>query len=462
MLAPEELRAIDRAIVGDVLTADHAWDNLKEMVDRFGSRFGGTDGERGGRDFLAGRLREYGLDSVSVEEFEYTGWVRGTAALEVVAPRPMTIPCIALPYCPSGDVTADLVFLGDGAPQDYADRAERLRGSVAMVSTRPPRFLSRGMHRGEKFGRAVAAGAAAFIWMRHEGGLLPETGSLRFDKAAEIPGIGISFEAGAALTRLAESTGEPVRLHVHTEGAIRRMPSWNVVGEIRGRTRPEEIVVFGAHFDGHDISEGARDDGAGACVIVEAARALAQHGEHVGRTVRFVTFALEELGLIGAFNYVRSHAAEMDRHVFMMNMDGAGGVGDTSCVLQGWPELVGPMKAQFRDMREAVAVGDQIGVYSDMYPFAVAGVPAGTMGTRDVRPGQLGRGWGHTAADTLDKINPKGLRMDAALAARLALRLSHLDPFPAAHRTPAEMRALLQREGWVEILEYEGRPIPGA
>jgi Zn-dependent M28 family amino/carboxypeptidase len=460
VLDPEQLRAIDRAIVGDVLTADHAWDNLKELVDRFGSRFGGSEGERGGRDFLAGRLREYGLDSVSVEELEYTGWVRGSARLDVIAPRPMSIPCIALPYCPTGDVTGDLVFLGDGAPQDYADKAERLRGSVAMVTTRPPRFLGRGMHRGEKFGRAVAAGCAAFIWMRHEGGLLPETGSLRFDKAAEVPGIGISYEAGAALNRLAESG--PVRLRVRTESVIRRMPSWNVVGEIRGRWRPDEVVVFGAHFDGHDISEGARDDGAGACVIVEAARALAQHREHVGRTVRFVTFALEELGLIGAFGYVRAHAAEMGRHVFMMNMDGAGGVGETSCVLQGWPELVSPLKGMFRDMRESVIVGDQISLYSDMYPFAVAGVPAGTMGSRDLRPGQLGRGWGHTAADTLDKINPKGLRMDAALAARLALRLSQVEPFPAAHKTPAEMRALLERERLVEILEYEGRPVPGA
>jgi len=455
-----ELLHLDRAIVGDVLTADHAWENLQQLVERFGSRFGGTEGERGARDFLAGRMREYGLDSVSVEEFQYTGWVRGTAQLEVLAPRAMTIPCIGLPYCPTGDVSGDLVFLGDGAPQDYADQAGRLRGSVAMVTTRPPRFLGRGMHRGEKFGRAVAAGAAAFIWMRHEGGLLPETGSLRFDKAAEVPGIGISYEAGTALNRLAAAG--PVRLRVRTENVIARMPSWNIVGEIRGRTRPEEIVLFGAHFDGHDISEGARDDGAGACTVLEAARALAQYKEHVGRTVRFMTFPLEELGLIGAFNYVQAHAAEMGRHVFMMNMDGAGGVGETSCVLQGWPDLAGPLKGMFREMRESVVVGDQISLYSDMYPFAVAGVPAATMGTRDIRPGQLGRGWGHTAADTLDKVSPKGLRLDAALAARLALRLSRVDPFPAAHKTPAEMRALLERDRLVEILEYEGRPVPGA
>lgn len=459
MLPEERLRAIDRAIVGDVLTANDAWENLQALCDRFGSRFGGTEGERGARDFLADRLRGYGLDSVTVEEFTYTGWVRGTATLSVLSPRSLEIPCIALPYCPSGDVAGDLVFLGDGAPQDYAEQADRLRGSVAMVTTRPPRFLGRGMHRGEKFGRAVAAGAAAFIWMRHEGGLLPETGSLRFNKAAEIPGIGISYEAGSTLNRLAAEG--PVRLRVRTENQIRRLPSWNVVGEIRGRSRPEEIVVFGAHFDGHDIAVGARDDGAGASVIVEAARALAAHKEAVGRTVRFVTFPLEELGLIGAGGYVASHAAELPRHVFMMNMDGAGGLGETTCVLQGWPELVPVLKGLFRDLREPVVVGDQVSLYSDMYPFAVAGVPAGTMGTHDRRPGQLGRGWGHTAADTLDKVSPKGLRMDAALAARLALRLSHLDPFPAAHKTPADMRTLLEKNGLVEILQYEGRPIPG-
>lgn len=456
MLDPE-LQAVDRALIADVYLSDEPWKNLVTLCEEFGSRFGGTEGERGARDFIRSRFEAYGMDRVAVEEFPYNGWVRGTARLEVLAPRPMEIPCIALPYCPPGTVEADLVYLGDGHPDDYAAHAERLRGSICMVTTRPPRFLKRGMHRVEKFGRAVAASAAGFIWMRHEGGLLPETGSLRFDREAEIPGVGVSYEHGMALVRMAKDG--PVRVRISGDHVTRPMLSWNIVGELEGRTRPEEILVVGAHFDGHDISVGAADDGAGACVVLEAARALAAHKAVLGRTIRFVTFPLEEIGLIGAENYVRMHAGELGRFVFMLNLDGAGGSGETMLVLQGWPDQVPVFKRLVEETKEAVTVGDRVGLYSDMYPFAMAGVPSATMATWD--PKQVGRGWGHTAADTLDKVNPRDLRRDALVVARLLLRLATREDFRPAHKTPADMRKLLEADGLVEILAYEGRPVPG-
>jgi Zn-dependent M28 family amino/carboxypeptidase len=454
-----DLTAMDRDIVAEVWTSDEAYENLVHLCDECGSRFAGTPGERAAVEFMAARLRAYGLENVRLEEVAYTGWVRGTTRLETLSPERRVIDCIALPYCPSGQVEGDLVFVGHGHPQDYADKAADLRGAVAMVSTKPPAFMRRGMHRMEKYFRALRAGAVAFIWMREEGGLLPETGSLTFNSAAPTLGVGVSKEAGSTLLRLAKKAPDgKVRVRLTAENVTRPMVTWNVIGDIPGRLRPERVLVMGGHFDGHDISQGALDDGAGAVVAMEAARALARHKGRLDRTIRVMCFPAEEIGLIGSHAYVDNNPGEVAKVEFMLNLDGAGRGGDTNLILQGWNELRGLFTALGKEMKQPLTVGSQISPYSDMFPFAMAGVPSATMSSAgDPRSG---RGWGHTAADTLDKVSPRGLAADAMTVARLFLRLANIAEdrgWPARRRTPEELKALLAEQDLLEVLTIEGR-----
>jgi len=452
---PKRLANADRHIIGDIWTSDAAYENLVFLCDQCGSRFGGTVGERKAVEFIRDRLVEYGLDHVCLQEFSYNGWERGSAQLEVTAPAPAAMDCIALPYCPTATVEGELVFLGYGAPEDYERNRDRIRGHIVMVSTQSPPFMRRGMHRMEKYGRALEAGAVGFIWMREEPGLLPETGSLRFNAEAEIPGVGVSKETGARMLRMARS-GQ-VRVRVTTTNSTRPMVSWNVIGDIRGHSRPDQVIVVGAHFDGHDISTGALDDGAGAVVTMEAARALAKHRELLPKTIRFILFPLEELGLIGSHAYVDAHGATMAGHEFMLNLDGAGRHGDTALFLQGWEELAPVLRAAMDDMKQPVTVANRLSPYSDMYPFVLAGVPAATMSSLGGGP-KAGRGWGHTAADTFDKVSPRALQLDALIVARLLLRLANLGPgWPAEHKTPADIRSLLAGEDLLEVLRFERR-----
>src|SRR3990172_4672949 len=177
-----------------------------------------------------------------------------------------------------------------------------------MATTAQPRFFSRQMHRCERLGRALAEGAIGFIWMRGEAGGLPETGSARFGHPCEVPAIGVSYEAGQAMVRM--SRNGPVRVKITSTNQNHPVTSANVVAEFRGQQHPAEIILLGAHYDGHDISQAAMDNATGVAVVLEAARAIAPHKLQLRRTVRCVAFAQEEMGLLGARDYAGRHQAE--------------------------------------------------------------------------------------------------------------------------------------------------------
>ena len=451
-----DLGGIERQLAGDLLLSREAWSNLVVLCDRFGSRFGGTQGEQGARDFILAKMKEYKLDDAHTEEFEFTGWTRGVTTLESINPVVKEFPAIALPYTGTHEVAGEVLYVGYGTPTDFAAMAAEIPGKIVMCAAKSPSYYRRGIHRCEKIGRAIALGAKGFIWMRWDAGFLPETGAARWNREVEIPCIGVAREYGEELNRMAKQG--PVVVRIKTENEIKRVPSWNIIGDLRGATRPEEIIVVGAHFDGHDVAPGAMDDGAGAVVVLEIARALAQHRSALGRTLRFITFPCEEIGLIGAYAYVDAHRAELDSHKFMLNLDGAGRGADYGGVqLQGdRTELVLPLRKVGRAMGQPFPADNGLSLYSDHFPFMLAGVPAGSYARMDA-PSTGVRGWGHTAADTLDKVSPSELQSAALHIARMMLHLSRTDDWPARRQTQAEIEAILARYELDEVLRLELR-----
>ena len=241
----------DRLIAGDTYTSPEIWENLRIMTDEFGSRFGGTEGERRAAEFLRDKMLSYGLENVALEPFDYLGWRRGAATLEVLSPVHKTIPCISLPHCPAGVLEAQLVDMGDAAPAWFEQRAAEIPGKIVMVtSVVSPPGTSRWIHRGEKLGRSILAGGAGFIFVNHYPGYGPPTGGIgQRGRRSLVPGIGLSYEDGAYLSRLAQR-GE-VRLRITTTDTSEPMISWNVVGELPGKT--DQLLIIGCHYDGHDI-----------------------------------------------------------------------------------------------------------------------------------------------------------------------------------------------------------------
>ncbi len=439
---------LEQRMLGDLYTTREVMDNLEVLCDDFGSRWGGSTGERLAAEFFRRKFSEYGLSQPRLEPFPYVGWVRGPASLRVVAPIERELPCISLPMSPARLVEAQFVDLRDGAPADFEAHAADLHGRIAMVCSRPPRGLNRTVHRSEKYQRSALGGAAAFLYVNQYAGYGPETGSIANDREAHMAGISISLETGELLRRLQRRYG-PLRLRLETTDECPSLTSWNVAADLQGTSRPDEWLVLGCHYDGHDIAQGAHDPASGAVAVLESARLLARHATGaLGCGIRFVLFGIEETGLLGARRYVAQHQEELDSIRFMLNLDAAGGPGRKGVLVNRWPELNSFFERCAEQMAIDIPVGQRTSAYSDHYPFFLEGVPTAMMGD----PGGVntGRGFDHTAYDTLDKVELADLREATSVAARLMLRMSQEEPWPVRRRSHAAVEALLASEPSLE------------
>lgn len=449
----QQTAAADAALCGDIWRGDGGWALLERLVDQCHGRFAGTADERRAADLLLVQFRRDGLQNIREEAFEYPGWTRGaTPTLQIVGGE--AIPVFSLPGSPSARVEGDLVDLGTASDDDMARGGDQLAGNIALISAAtPPR--GKPMHRDEKVARAARRGAVAVLWMRDAPGQLGETGALFFHNAPPIPGLAVTREDGLRLARRLEH-GEQIRLVGETRDTPQRLTSWNLVAELPGTVAPEDVVIIGAHYDGHDIAEAALDNGSGVAAMVEAARALASQASALQRTVRFIAFGVEELGLYGAYAYAAAHANEFDRLRLLFNLDTIAEAGATKGVAtQRRPELRAALTDIGRAMSEPFPVDDHLSMYSDQFPFVLRGAPAAILTSPD-SPRTGGRGVGHTTTDTLDKVNRLSLKLSALFTARLALYVANAPAWPARRWTPEETRADLEAAGVRATMEMEG------
>ena len=440
---------LDRQMVGDIYTSQEVMENLTVLCDEYGARFAGTPEEREAANFIAACFKRYGLQNVKLEAYPYAGWTRGTATLEVIEPRRRTLHCISLPYCPAADITTELVSAGYGSPDEYSALGDTATDNLVMAKSASPPDLGRWVHRKEKFERAVLAGASGFIFVSEHPGVGPETGSLQNDRPAPIPGISVCKEDGEFLARLMARGNEKVKLKLQTTDVNEPRTSWNVVADLPGNQNTEEMVVVGCHYDGHDISQGAHDPASGMVSVIEASRVLSAYAaDSLKCSVRFIAFGTEEIGLTGAFRYVDAHASELDNIRFMLNMDAAGGSSRKGVVLHCWDDLEPFFNTAREQMNTEMPVGQKVHSYSDHFPFFLKGVPSSHMGDPEAPP--AGRGFGHTAYDTLDKVELQNLRAASAAGARIALRCANADDFPAKRRTSEAVQEIVDTDPGLE------------
>jgi Zn-dependent M28 family amino/carboxypeptidase len=377
----------------------------------------------------------------------------------------MSLPCIGLPYSPSTPkegLEGEFLSVGDGTHNEYELLKNEISGKIVMTTSRTPPYHKRWIHRCEKLGRAIQHGAKAFIFMNHFAGLGEVTGGARLGAfeglgtLCDVPTIGISKETGSTLLRLQRDG--VVKVKITSNHEAKPNTSWNVVAEIRGIKKPEEKIIIGAHFDGHDISQGAMDDAAGACVVIEAARAMAKYKDECSRTVKFIAFPLEEPGLFGSIAYVNAHKDEMKNIKFMLNLDGAGRAQRPGIMLQGFPELVPFFKNLGKEMKTRLPVGDSLSLYSDYLPYFLRGVPSANLASgSSFEQARTGRGYGHTKWDTIDKVDLRDMQEASATVTRIIWRLANMDDVPFEHKSLDEIRNILKESGYDETLRLEQR-----
>ena len=429
---------------------------LETLCDEFGSRFGGTKGERQAADYIKGKLEDYGLKDVHLEPFQYLGWRRGEAALHIIEPIQRATPCISLPHSPPTDLTGEVFDMGEGFPDDFDKNTEQIKGKIVMVSSEMnPKSSKRWVHRMEKYGRSILAGAIGFIFVNHYPGYGPATGGIGVrGKGGPIPGISLSKEEGSFIQRLIQKHGT-VKVHLKTTDSLEEMTSWNVVGDLPGNKYPQQVILLGSHYDGHDISQGAVDPASGVASVLEAARVLAKYAHPTPRTLRFCLWGVEEIGLLGSSAYVEDHKEELSNVRFYLNMDAAGGVDPMDINLHEWPELQETFEGYRNQMNLDFAVGQSFHAASDHFPLLMKGVCTG--GIESVRKTRTGRGYGHTKHDTVDKVTLVSLREAATLASRLAIRIASETQWPVSSRDSEAVAKLMDSPNMREVQEYRRR-----
>jgi hypothetical protein len=432
-LSPETAAAAS-ALRDGAMKGTRAFEIVRSLTLETGPRPAGSAGDRAAVEWGVRTLKALGFQNVRAEKVTVPHWVRGAESGEIVSPWPQPVALAALGGSvgtPEGGIEAEVVQVADMAALEAIDAA-KVKGKIVFVNKRMRRARD-GSGYGEAVvsrGRgAIVAGqkGAAAVLIRSVGtdnNRTPHTGAMRYeDNGPRIPAAALSNPDADTLEGEIAS-GKPVVFRLKL--GARALPdgeSANVIGEIPGREKPEEIVLLGCHLDSWDLGTGAVDDGAGCGIVIEAARRIGEMKPRPRRTVRVVLFANEEFGLSGARAYAETHAADLPKHILAGESDfGSGRVWEANSRVA--PEAV-PLFGEVAKLLAPIGVerGDnESGGGADISPLAPAGVPVVGLS----QDGTTYFDWHHTANDTLDKIDPKDLDQNVAAWAALAYAVAEM------------------------------------
>jgi len=449
--------AVTARLIGAALESDRTWIRLSELCDDIGNRLSGSKGLERAVAWAREAMRADGLDSVWLQPVKVPHWVRGRESATIVEPIRHPVAMLGLGRSvatPRGGITADVVVVRDWAELRTLP-GDAVRGRIVLFNVPFTRYAETVRYRARAADSASARGAVAAL-VRSVGPAslrTPHTGTTNeYGKSVPaIPAAAISIEDAERIARYAER-GERVRLHL--EMSARTLPdagSHNVIGEIRGRERPDEVVVIGGHLDSWDVGAGAHDDGGGCVIAMEAMRLIRSLGLTPRRTLRCVLWTNEENGARGGKAYADAYGAR-ERHVAALESDGGvervsgfgvkrNKVGTDSTDTAATAALVERFRpfGRFLAGLGADAITDA-GGGTDIAPLMKLGVPGfahRTVGTRYFE-------WHHTEADMPDKVDPGELRRNAAAMAVMAWLLADMegvpDEPPAAHTASGAAR----------------------
>lgn len=450
----ETFFAAERSVVGDIHTSSTLWPTIQALCDDYNGRFVGSADERGAANYISKTLARHGLSNVHLETFPINGWRRGPAVLTAAG---KTFECIGLPGTPPCDIDAPIINVANGESPDFEQVRKTAKGKLALIH-------GTGSHRLEKYTRAVIAGCAGFIFGGTELGCLPPTGSLEFGGApAPIPGVGVSHETLLRLCRLAENG--PVYGNLQIKARKYPTKGYNVIADIPSgepppsTRQPPPLLMLCAHYDGHDIAQGAVDNASGTTAVIEAARALMQVKDQLNIGVRVALWSGEETGMHGSAAYTNTHKQTLAQIKFVFNCDIVSNSGSLWMTINGadTDRTADCLRGLGAHMVHNLQVdGNSVIVpYSDHFSFYMKGVPALMLATPHGKHNGMGP---HTSGDTLDKVDVQSLRTSTAYIARAILHLAHNPTLlPAHHATRAELQTVLRTAGFEQLLRAQGR-----
>ncbi len=445
-----EMKRIQQA----ALESDYAYKQTAYLSNNIGPRLSGSPQAQRAVEYVADELRRLGLE-VKLEKLMVPHWVRGLETGELVefpGQAPRTTQKIVLTALggsvatPAEGLTAEVVVVNDFNELQSLGR-ERVAGKIVLFNVKFDRQMAAQGYGGDAYGQVAGyrfAGASAAArhgavasLVRSAGGSqnrLAHTGAMGYAQdAPQIPAAAVSSEDADLIVHLLKEG----RVRLHLTLTPQRLPdaaSYNVVADLKGSERPEEVVIVSGHLDSWDLGTGAIDDAAGVAVAMQTAQLLKQLNLRPKRTIRVIAWMNEENGLVGGRTYAREHATELGNHYAAIESDRGAGhpLGFEAMVHPDVLPMLAPVSEVLRS-QGAELIRRTEGTEADISPIAAQGVPAFGL-WQDTR---TYFNYHHTAADTLDKVSPRELAENAAAMAVLAYALANLpQPLPRNPPTP--------------------------
>ena len=445
--SPETLADLPR-LQQAALASDYAYRQVAHLSNNIGPRLSGSPQAQKAVEYVAAECRALGLE-VTLEPVTVPHWVRGEETAALVAFPGMAEgttqkivltalgPSVATP--PEG-LTAEVVVVKD-FNELHALGRDKVAGKIVVFNHPFDQQMAEVGNGLDAYARAVvyrttgpiqaARMGAVAVLVRSVGGAnfrLPHTGATHYaPDTPKIPAAAVTEEDAELLAALAPQG--PVRMHlVLTPQTLPDAPSFNVIADLKGSEHPEQVVIVSGHLDSWDLGTGAIDDGAGVAVSMEVLHLVKSLGLHPKRTIRFIAWMNEENGSAGAQTYAREHAAEAENHFAAMESDlGADhplGIGVAAKPASR--ELLVPV-AEVLASTGAGLLRLTEGAGADVGPLAALHVPT----FEPIQDSRTYFNYHHTAADTLDKIDPHHLAENAAVMTLTAYALANLEvPLP--------------------------------
>lgn len=412
-----------------------AFSLLESLTTEVGARLVGSEADAKAVAWGMAKMTALGFTNVRREPVSFTAWVRGIETAEVTAPYPQRLVITSLGgsvATPKNGLEAEAIVFSS-----YESFLEApvgsLTGKIAVVTQKTIKaqdgagYGSVGAMRRAGAVEAAKRGAVAYL-IRSLGTSahrFPHTGSMRYEEGvAKIPAAALSAPDAEQVDRLA-ARGQPIRLKlVLTPKVAGPVTTYNVIGDITGTDKPDEFVVIGGHLDSWDLGTGAIDDGAGVAITMAAAKTIIDSGLKPKRTIRVILFGAEEVGLVGAIQYVAAHKAEMGKYVIGAESDfGAGPVYQFQTKVGA-----GALPAMKRILSVMAPLGiiagdNNAGGGPDIGPFVREAMPAAEL----QQDGRDYFDYHHTPDDTLDKVVPKELTQNVAAYTVFAWMAANLD-----------------------------------
>ena len=413
-------------IIGAALTSNRAYERLAYLTDHIGNRLSGSTNLERAIAWAVAEMSKDGLDNVRTEKAMVPHWVRGQESLELVAPVAMKLSLLGLGNSiatPVEGVSAEAVVVRDFAELDAL--GEGVRGKIVVYNAPFVNYGATVQYRVNGASRAAHYGAVAVLVRSITPVSLqtPHTGAMNYDpQQPKIPAAAITIEAAELLQRLYDRGERPT---VHLKMEAKFLPdaeSANVVAELKGSEKPDEVVLIGGHFDSWDVGQGAHDDGGSCMAVWEAVRLLKELGLRPRRTIRVVLFTNEENGTRGAAAYLDAHRSEIAKHVFVIESDSGIYRPEGLALGNTVPLQVRSNLTEIAKLLKGIDA-DRIaenGGGADIGPLMREGVAGGNLDVDGSHYFDIH----HTQADTLDKIDPRDLSLCVATLAVFAYTIA--------------------------------------